>query len=182
MKRSILLLIGFVVFPITAQANEFLNIRTDPVMILNAQYVNLELDFKISEYWSLGPLVKVDVYVPQYDAGFRATYFEDGTYQAGWMTQMELLYSKVEPANGYYSESDGSYCSDIVEEVSGDVMNICGFSTATEYQAVLNHGYFWRIGTFNIGYAMGAKLIVPDVKPENMRVDSSLNFSIGWLK
>ena len=46
-------------------ADDVLNIRTDPMMIFGA-HINLEVDVRLSNYWSLGPYVQASRIEPMY--------------------------------------------------------------------------------------------------------------------
>lgn len=107
------------------------------------------------------------------------------------MTSGELLYTKVEPGGGYYLGSENLYCIfegglveplDPLAEPVYEYSEICDKSAVTEYQFVLNHGYFWRFRTSNVGYGMGVKMAVPEANPAEVSIRSSVIFSVGWIR
>jgi hypothetical protein len=167
------------------QASDFLNIRTDPLMVFGSLYVNLELEFKVTNQWTIGPFAQVDTSQPTFDTGIRAVRYEQGAYQQGWMTGIEMAYSQITPTDYFYNyESDlddyddNSFCSwsNELEET------VCQKSGAQQIALSVDHGYFWRMGTFNTGFGMGGSVVANDEDWSDISVLPKLYFSIGWVR
>jgi len=177
MKNRILILAGLAtLLSSTSNADDFLNIRTNPFMILGSSFVNLELDFRVTDHWSIGPSVQTSTFEPLYDVGIRTTYFEQGAFQEGWMTGLELKYSETTDGDRFYNDELNQFC---VYEDEGE---ICGGGADQQVSLAVNHGYFWRWDTFNAGLGMGSAVVVPFEESVGMLVRSSLYFSIGWVR
>lgn len=155
-------------------ADEVLNIRTNPFMILGSSFVNLELDFRVNDHWSLGPAAQSSTTEPLFKVGARATYFEQGTFQPGWMTGLELKYSTTTLGDKYYDSSTGKFCDSYEPVCSQDADQLMTLA--------INEGYFWRWGTFNAGLGLGSKISVDIDNPSHVIPQSSIYFSIGWVR
>lgn len=174
MKKSSLL---FMVLTIhgAASADDILNIRTNPFMVLGGTFLNLELDVRTSEHWAVGPFVQTKTMEPLFDAGLRATYFEQGSFQEGWMTGVELFYRRTDADNLYYNAYADSFCS-------YETTEICGLRAKEKIVLSIDHGYLWRHGTFNVGLGAGAAIQTDLAEPSEVALLPSLHFSLGWVR
>ena len=167
------------------QASEFLNIRTDPLMVFGSLYVNLELEFKVTDQWTIGPFAQVDTSQPTFDTGIRAVRYEQGVYQQGWITGVELAYSQITPTDYSYNHQsefedydDNSFCRWSNELEQG----VCQKNGTQQLTLSVDHGYFWRMGTFNTGFGMGGEVSTNDEEWSDISVVPKLYFSVGWVR
>jgi hypothetical protein len=159
-------------------AEDFLNIRTDPVMVLGNTFVNLEIDIRVSENWSVGAIAQADTDQPTFNAGLRAIYYEEGVFQTGWMTGLEVNVGKVVSDDLYYDSAEGAFCYwDSALEAE-----VCDGSPLNELGVSVDHGYFWRWGTFNAGMGAGMKVISNETQWSDVGIIPALHFSIGWAR
>lgn len=161
----------------TASADDRLNIRTNPFMVLGQVFVNLELDIKTGEHWVVGPFAQARTDTPEFDAGIRATYFEQGAFQPGWFTGIELQYSELESSERAYLPNTDEFCR--YEE---DGSETCGLGPTVEWAAKVDHGYFWRWGTFNSQLGIGATYSVNSQNEREPSLLPNVFFSIGWVR
>lgn len=174
MKRLLISLISlFLALPVLAE--DFLNIRTNPFMVLGSTFVNLELDVRTSEHWATGLFVQTSTDEPLFETGVRATLFESGTFQRGWMTGLELFYSHVDDDDLYFDTQQDSFCR-------WDDREVCGLDADQRIGLRVDHGYLWRWGTFNTGVGVGGALQTDPTDLADWAVLPALHFSIGWIR
>lgn len=159
-----------------SHADDILNIRTNPFMVFGNSFVNLELDFKVGENWAVGPTIQVSAAEPLFEVGVRVTYFEQQTFQQGWMTGIELSYSQTTLEDTYYDSSQELFC------VSTEAGTDCSNRADELIKLSLNEGYLWRWETFNIGAGLGAQVSIPIDEPSDPIFQSNIYFSIGWVR
>ncbi|MEJ2043938.1 MAG: hypothetical protein P8X74_03160 [Reinekea sp.] len=181
MKRIMLLILSLSLTAFsTARAGDVLNIKTNPFMVVGGGYIALDVDFRVSDKWSLGIVSEFQTFEPQYDIGIRMTRYEQGTFQSGWNTGVEALYKAQEPFNGSasYDPDSDSYC--LWDDKT--LNDICGYDTKPVIALVLDHNYLWRWKTFNVGLGLGAELATDIDDIANVTLLSVANFSIGWVR
>jgi hypothetical protein len=173
MKRLFLILFAVLIHGVSS-ADDVLNIRTNPLMVLGSAFVNLELDFRTGEHWSVGPFAQTSTFEPLFDVGLRATYFEEGTFQLGWMTGLEVFYRHTDSDALYYSAIEDSFCN-----YESDT---CGLVAEQRVGLSIDHGYLWRWRTFNVGLGVGASAQTDLDDLMDVSVIPNLHFSVGWVR
>lgn len=146
-----------------AASADTLNIRTNPFMVFGS-FVNLKLDVRAGNQQSIGPMLRASVVDPEFEAGLRYTYYEQGVFQPGWMLSVYAVGG---------------------QEVAGRVYDPVTFEESDELDWLarvgVNQGYMWRWDTFNLGVGLGAALGYYN-SDERLAVQSDLHFSIGWVR
>jgi len=160
----------------TAQASDVLNIRTDPLMVFGGTYINLELDFRLTDHWSVGPIAQANTFEPLYRAGVRASYYEAGTFKQGWMTGIEAGLRQFVDDNRSYNNDKGSFCEWVVDQ------EVCGLKAERALSIALDHGYLLRWGTFNVGLGLGAELTSKVDNLSDISLLPKVQLAIGWIR
>ena len=174
LKKSVMILL--LALPLFSWADDFLNIQTDPFMIVGSQYVDLAVDMKLNNHWAVGPYARSATDQPLFDVGIRATYFEQQTYQPGWVTGFEVAYSQDVYDGRYYDAEKGSYCAWEVDQEQ------CGLNAQGAVRTRIDHGYFWRWKTFNVSLGLGAALLFKVDDPADVALLPAIHFAIGWVR
>ena len=156
-------------------ADDVLNIRTDPMMIFGA-HINLEVDVRLSNYWSLGPYVQASTIEPLYQVGLRATHFESQTFNQGWQTGIEAGVKQVTDYTLNYNSAEDSFCEWQVDQ------EVCGLKADHAITLALDHGYMWRWGTFNVDVGVGAVLSSKIGDFGDVSLLPKVQFAIGWIR
>lgn len=163
-------------FAITSHAE--VNVRTSPLHLL-VGIVTADVDFKISDKWSLGPTAayssadREGFETVVYAIGLKGNYFFEGTFNQGWYLSPGIQYVSAKVTD------DSSF-----GEIEG---NASGLGVA------LFGGYFWMWNNFNIQlgagpvlYTLGEISVESDdgsVKEEYAGydgVDLGIEFTLGW--
>jgi hypothetical protein len=161
-------------------------------MVVGGLYVNLELEFKASDHWTVGPFAQAETSQPTFDTGLRAVYYEKGVYKQGWMTGFELAYSQIVPSDHFYNYEDDAYYDDVYTHDYEDdsfcrwnsdlAQAECTKNATQQIEVSVDHGYFWRFGTFNAGLGIGGSVSANDESWSDIAVLPNLYFSIGWVR
>jgi hypothetical protein len=158
----------------STQAQDLLNIRTNPLTIVGNAYVNLELDVRWTDSWSLCPTLLINGGAPLFEMGLRATHFEQGAFHPGWMTGLELTYAETIGNERYYDSERQGFCHYVDDQI------VCTAKADQELHLSINHGYLWRWDAFNLGLGFGGKLRYRD--SGQFLLGSSVHFSLGWVR
>lgn len=147
----------------SAASADTINIRTNPFMVFGS-FVNLELDVRAGDRQSIGPMLRASVIDPEFEAGLRYTYYEQGVFQPGWMLSVYAVGGQEVVSRLYDPDTQ-------VEREELDWLARVG----------VNQGYMWRWDTFNLGIGLGASLGYFN-EDERLAVQSDIHFSIGWVR
>lgn len=158
-----ILMLGGVLLPGLAFAEDRLNIRTNPFMALGT-VVNLEVDVRLNERWALGPVVSANGTEPDYQVGLRLNRYETGTFDQGWLLSL--------------AATGGSELGDYVVE---DDIYTDERESGWRASLGMNQSYLWRWDTFNTTLGLGARVEYHDLQ-ERLSLHSDVHFSIGWIR
>lgn len=159
----VLLLAVCMGLPVAAAAKDRVNIRTNPLMVFGT-IVNLEVDVRLGEHYSLGPVLQVSGIERTYQTGLRLSRYENAAFQRGWLFSLAATAGQEE---GDYLYEDGVF-SDEAEK---------GFRALVG----AHQGYLWRWDTFTTTLGAGAQVEYQELE-DRVSLHSLVHFTIGWVR
>lgn len=165
MQRMNVFVATLLSLPMWANAEDRINIRTNPFMVFG-EFVHLEVDVRVGEDLSVGPVFLVNGFEPTFDVGLRVSYYEQGAFGQGWVTSVA--------ATGGEEVYDRSYSGEFDEDVEG-------YKTRTVAKLSANHAYLWRWKTFNTTAGLGIRAEYRD-QDRPVSLHSDLQLTIGWAR
>lgn len=166
---------------------DFVNVRVAPIGLLIG-YINIDVDFKVSREWTVGPTVTYWKY------NFDSVYYTGGKLQGETRSiGARGIWSK----NGAYH--DGLYITPMIQFMSAKVTGtsvstgreVTGTASVPILTGLVGYQWFWDNFNLNLGagFSVGAASTKVDVNDgtTTSSVESSrssglaLDFTLGWV-